>query len=44
MLKEYARDIDDKLRQAELESIQEYISETDNLVALHDEVSLHCNS
>ncbi|GAX77086.1 hypothetical protein CEUSTIGMA_g4532.t1 [Chlamydomonas eustigma] len=38
VVKEYARDIDDKLRQAEMESIQEYISESDNMVALHDQI------
>lgn len=39
VLKEYARDIDEKLRTAEMESIQEYIQESDNMVALHDQVS-----
>lgn len=38
VLKEYTRDIDDKLRQAELESIQDYIQESDSMVALHDQV------
>jgi vacuolar protein sorting-associated protein 52 len=42
VLKEYSRDIDDKLRQAEMESIQEYIQESDNMVALHDQVQLRC--
>jgi hypothetical protein len=36
--KEYARDIDERLRGAELESIQDYIAESDNLVALHTQV------
>jgi hypothetical protein len=36
--KEYARGIDDRLRAAELESIQDYIAESDNLVALHGQV------
>lgn len=36
--KEYARDIDDRLRAAELDSIQDYIAESDNLVALHSQV------
>ena len=39
VLKEYARDIDDKLRTAELESIQDYIQESDNMVGLHEQVS-----
>jgi len=38
VLKEYARDIDDKLRQAEMESIQEYIQESDTMVALHEQI------
>lgn len=36
--KEYARGIDDRLRTAELESIQDYIAESDNLVSLHGQV------
>jgi hypothetical protein len=40
VITEYSRDIDDKLRQAEIESIQEYIQESDNMVALHDQVIL----
>lgn len=39
VLKEYTRDVDDKLRALELESIQDYIQESDNLVALHEQVS-----
>lgn len=38
VVKEYAREIDDKLRTVELESIQDYIQESDNMVALHDQV------
>lgn len=38
VLKEQERDIEDKLRQVELESIQDYIQESDNLVALHEQV------
>jgi len=40
VLKEYTRDVDEKLRAVELESIQDYIHESDNLVALHDQVCL----
>ncbi|MEW5309332.1 MAG: hypothetical protein WDW38_001227 [Sanguina aurantia] len=43
VLKEYTRDIDDKLRQAELESIQDYIQESDSMVALHDQIKA-CDS
>lgn len=38
VLKEYTRDVDQKLCSLELESIQDYIQESDNLVALHDQV------
>ena len=38
VIKEYAQDIDDSLRAVELESIQDYIQESTNLVALHDQV------
>lgn len=38
ILKEYARDNEDKLRQVELESIQDYIQESDNLVGLHEQI------
>lgn len=34
----YAREVEEKLRHAELDSIQDYIQESDNLVALHDQV------
>ena len=36
--KEYGEQYEAKLRQAELESIQDYITESDNLVELHDQV------
>lgn len=38
--KEFGQQYESQLRQAELESIQDYISESDNLVALHDQVPL----
>lgn len=38
VLKEYAQDVDDRLRQVEMESIQDYIQESDNLVSLHDQI------
>lgn len=37
-LTEYAREVEDKLKHVEMESIQDYIQESDNLVALHDQV------
>ncbi|GAQ91388.1 vacuolar protein sorting-associated protein [Klebsormidium nitens] len=37
-LRELARDVEDKLRQVELESIQDYIRESDNLVSLHTQI------
>ncbi|KAJ7547393.1 hypothetical protein O6H91_08G084000 [Diphasiastrum complanatum] len=37
-LREYARDVEEKLRQVELESIQDYIKESDNLVSLHAQI------
>ncbi|KAG2482867.1 hypothetical protein HYH03_018212 [Edaphochlamys debaryana] len=43
VVKEYAREIDDKLRTVELESIQDYIQESDNMVALHDQIKT-CDS
>lgn len=36
--REYGRQYETKLRQAELESIQDYITESDNLVELHEQV------
>ena len=38
--KEYGQQYETKLRQAELESIQDYITESDNLVELHEQVYL----
>ena len=38
VMKEYAREVDDKLRTVELESINDYIQESDNMVALHEQV------
>lgn len=38
MLAEYRLGVQDKLRALELESIQDYIAESDNLVALHTQV------
>mmetsp|Transcript_35681 Transcript_35681/g.90202 ORF Transcript_35681/g.90202 Transcript_35681/m.90202 type:complete len:761 (-) Transcript_35681:796-3078(-) len=38
VLKEYAQDVDDKLRQTELDSLQDYIAESDSMVALHDQI------
>ncbi len=37
--KEYGRHYEARLRQAELESIQDYLSESDNLVMLHQQAS-----
>eukprot|EP00879_Flechtneria_rotunda_P017707 GHRR01018561.1.p1 GENE.GHRR01018561.1~~GHRR01018561.1.p1 ORF type:complete len:116 (-),score=46.35 GHRR01018561.1:5-352(-) len=39
VLQEYTRDVDGKLRAVELESIQDYIQESNNMVALHDQVT-----
>lgn len=38
MLEEYTQGVDEKLRALELESIQDYIAESDNLVDLHQQV------
>jgi hypothetical protein len=38
--KAFSRQYETKLRQAELESIQDYIAESDNLLALHAQVPL----
>lgn len=35
--KEYGRQYETRLRQAELESIQDYLAESDNLVLLHEQ-------
>lgn len=37
-LREYAMDVEEKLRQVELESIQDYMKESDNLVSLHAQI------
>ena len=37
--KEYGRQYEVRLRQAELESIQDYLAESDNLLTLHQQVS-----
>ncbi|KAG6541032.1 hypothetical protein Mapa_017605 [Marchantia paleacea] len=37
-LREYARDVEEKLRLVELESIQDYMKESDNLVSLHAQI------
>ncbi|GBG65955.1 hypothetical protein CBR_g54934 [Chara braunii] len=42
-LREFARDVEEKLRQVELESIQDYIKESDNLVLLHTQIR-ECDS
>ncbi len=38
--KEYGRQYETRLRQAELESIQDYLAESDNLVLLHEQARL----
>ncbi len=42
--KEYGRHYGARLRQAELESIQDYLSESDNLVTLHQQVHTNAHS
>lgn len=37
-LREYAKGVENDVRQVELNSIQEYIKESDNLVSLHDQI------
>ncbi|XP_016509227.1 vacuolar protein sorting-associated protein 52 A-like isoform X2 [Nicotiana tabacum] len=37
-LREYAKGVEHNLRQVELDSIQDYIKESDNLVSLHDQI------
>ncbi|XP_047340854.1 vacuolar protein sorting-associated protein 52 A-like [Impatiens glandulifera] len=37
-LREYTKGVEDNLRQVELDSIQDYIKESDNLVSLHDHI------
>jgi hypothetical protein len=38
VLEEYSQGVEEKLRALELESIQDYIAESDNLVDLHQQV------
>lgn len=42
-LREYAKGVENNLRQVELDSIQDYIQESDNLVSLHDQIR-ECDS
>ncbi|GMP63017.1 hypothetical protein CsSME_00024877 [Camellia sinensis var. sinensis] len=37
-LREYTKGVENNLRQVELESVQDYIKESDNLVSLHDQI------
>ncbi|KAK9110889.1 hypothetical protein Scep_018408 [Stephania cephalantha] len=37
-LREYAKGVENDVRQVELDSIQDYIKESDNLVSLHDQI------
>ncbi|XP_031100638.1 vacuolar protein sorting-associated protein 52 A-like [Ipomoea triloba] len=37
-LREYTKGVENNLRQVELDSIQDYIKESDNLVSLHDQI------
>ncbi|KAG5564773.1 hypothetical protein RHGRI_000845 [Rhododendron griersonianum] len=37
-LREYTKGVENNLRQVELDSIQDYINESDNLVSLHDQI------
>ena len=37
-LREYTKGVESNLRQVELDSIQDYIKESDNLVSLHDQI------
>ena len=37
-MREHVREVDTRLRQVELESIEDYIAESDNLVALHQHI------
>lgn len=37
-LREYTKGVENNLRKVELDSIQEYITESDNLVSLHDQI------
>ncbi|GLT28625.1 hypothetical protein SLA2020_035440 [Shorea laevis] len=42
-LREHTKGVENNLRQVELDSIQEYIKESDNLVSLHDQIR-ECDS
>lgn len=42
VLEEYTVGVEEKLRALELESIQDYIAESDNLVDLHQQVIIVC--
>ncbi|KAE8022213.1 hypothetical protein FH972_008036 [Carpinus fangiana] len=42
-LREYTKGVENNLRQVELDSIQDYIKESDNLVSLHDQIH-ECDS
>lgn len=42
-LREYTKGVEENLRKVELESIQDYINESDNLVSLHSEIR-ECDS
>lgn len=37
-LQSYAKEVEEKLRRVELDSIQDYIQESDNLASLHNQV------
>ncbi|XP_050246965.1 vacuolar protein sorting-associated protein 52 A-like isoform X4 [Quercus robur] len=37
-LREYTKGVENNLRKVELDSIQDYIKESDNLVSLHDQI------
>jgi len=39
-LHSYAKEVEEKLRKVELDSIQDYIQESDSLASLHQQVSL----
>lgn len=39
-LQKYADEVEEKLRRVELDSIQDYIQESDNLASLHEQVLL----
>ncbi|KAG8384075.1 hypothetical protein BUALT_Bualt04G0080300 [Buddleja alternifolia] len=37
-LRDYTKDVENNLRQIELDSIEDYVKESDNLVSLHDQI------